>query len=559
MSKDAGETRPLFLDATGATGLDFRHFNGMSGEYYFPEMTGGGVALLDYDRDGDLDVYLVQGQMLPEDRAPERAILPPDRPAPLSDRLYRNDLTRTGNGVPTVRLVDVTAASGLRATGYGMGVAVGDIDNDGWPDLYVTNFGPNQLLRNRGDGTFEDVTARSGADDPRWSVSATFLDYDRDGWLDLFVGDYVQFTIATHKRCRAATGAPDYCGPHSYAPVADRLLRNRGDGTFEDVTGSSGLERAQGAALGVVAADFDGNGWPDLYVANDGMANQMWMSRGDGTFEDRALLGGSALNMVGDPEAGMGVDAGDFDNDGDEDLFIAHLTQETSTLYRNTGGGDFRDETVATGLGSATFDATGFATGWLDFDNDGWLDLVMLNGAVKVIEALRRAGDPYPLHQTNQLFRNLGDGRFEEVTERAGAAFALSEVSRGAAFGDIDNDGDADLVVANNGGRARLLLNQTGQAAPWLGLRLVTRTAGRDMLGGRAGLDRSGAPSLWRWVRTGGSYAAARDPRIVFGLGGAPTVETARLTWPDGRRQHLREPPPRFYTTVMEGPPATGF
>ena len=551
-------SEPPFVDATAAAGLDFVHFNGMSGEYYFPEMTGAGVAFVDYDRDGDLDVYLLQGQMLGDGTDPARATFPADRPAPLTDRLYRNDLSLDERGLPRVRLTDVTEASRIRATGYGMGVAVGDVDNDGWPDLYVTNFGPNQLLRNRGDGTFEDITAASGADDPRWTVSATFLDYDRDGRLDLYVGNYVEFTIATHKRCRAATGAPDYCGPHSYKPVPDRLLRGRGDGSFEDVTGSAGIERARGAALGVVAADFNLDGWPDIYVANDGMANQMWIGRGDGTFEDRALLGGSAFNMTGDAEAGMGVDAGDFDNDGDEDLFLAHLTQETSTLYRNSGEADFRDDTVTMGLGTATWEATGFATGWIDFDNDGWLDLMMFNGAVKVLEALRRAGDPYPLHQRNQLFRNLGGGRFEELSERAGPVFELSEVSRGAAFGDVDNDGDTDVLLANNSGPARLLLNRSGQASPWLGLRVISAAGGRDMLGAWVGLDRSGAPTLWRRAGTGGSFAAARDARLLFGLGTQPAVERARIHWPDGRRQRLQDPITEVYATVLDRSLAPG-
>jgi hypothetical protein len=547
----------LFADRSADAGLDFVHFNGMSGEYYFAEMTGGGAALLDFDRDGDLDLFLVQGHMLGPDRGLEQATYPPPAGAPPGDRLYRNDLTWHEHGRAVVRLVDITRESGIQATGYGMGVTVGDVDNDGWPDLYLTNFGANQLLRNRGDGTFEDITAASGADDPRWSVSATFLDFDRDGCLDLYVGNYVRFTIATHKRCRAATGAPDYCGPHSYQPVADRLLRGRGDGGFDDVTGSAGLERAFGAALGVVATDFNLDGWPDLYVTNDGMANQMWVGQADGTFEDRALLAGSAFNMSGDAEAGMGVDAGDFDNDGDEDLFLAHLTQETSTLYRNVGG-DFRDETSTVGLGSATWDATGFATSWIDFDNDGWLDLMMFNGAVKVVESLRRAADPYPLHQRNQLFHNLGDGRFEEISDSAGPAFELSEVSRGAAFGDIDNDGDTDVLVANNAGPARLLLNLTGQDSAWAGMRLISATSQRAMLGAWVGLSRSGAPDLWRRSRRSGSYASAGDARILFGLGSQPLAGRARVDWPTGRRQQLQELTTRVYTTVMESSLAPG-
>ena len=416
-------TQPLFLDATAAAGLDFIHFNGMSGEYYFPEMTGGGVALLDYDRDGDLDVYLVQGQMLGDGRSPEQATLPPDRPAPLGDRLYRNDLIRSADGDLAVRLVDVTAAERPPrppATAWAWRSAT-STTTAGRTSTSPTS-APTSCCAtaatapSRTSRRAAAPTTRAGAS-PRRSSTTTATAGSTSSSATTSSSPSPPTSGAARQ-----PGRPTTAGRTPTRPVADRLLRNRGDGTFEDVTGRSGLERAQGAALGVVAADFDGDGWPDLYVANDGMANQLWINRGDGTFEDRALLGGSAFNMVGDAEASMGVDAGDFDNDGDEDLFITHLTQETNTLYLNNGGGDFRDETVAAGLGSATFDATGFATGWLDFDNDGWLDLVMLNGAVKVIEALRRAGDPHPLHQPNQLFRNLGDGRFDEVdrARRAG-------------------------------------------------------------------------------------------------------------------------------------------
>jgi hypothetical protein len=561
-TEPAAAEAPLFEDATEATGLDFVHFNGMSGELYFCEMVGPGAALLDYDLDGDLDLFLVQGSML-GDRPIEEATFPPRHALPLSDRLYRND-----PGPEGPRFTDVTAESGLAALGtasYGMGVASGDYDNDGRPDLYVTGFGANRLLRNAGPGadgriTFEDVTEASGADDPRWSVSATFADIDRDGWLDLYVGNYVSYTLATHKRCRAATGAPDYCGPLSYPPQTDRLLRNLGpgeDGTvrFEDISRRSGIEQVTGGALGVVAADFDRDGWLDLYVANDGVANQMWINAGDGTFTDQALLGGSALNQDGHPEAGMGVDAGDFDNDGDEDLFLSHLDLETNTLYRSAGDGRFEDVTTATGLGPPSWEATGFGTAFLDFDNDGLLDLFVLNGAVKVVEELAREGDPHPLHQENQLFHNLGGGRFVEVTDRAGSAFEPSEVSRGAAVGDLDNDGDADLVLGNNAGPARILLNRVGSENAWLGLRLLD--GGRDALGAWVEVVRDGAPSLWRRVSSGGGYASARDPRVLFGLGergGAGTaVREVRVTWPGGAVERFAVPGIDRYSTLERG------
>ncbi len=549
---------PYFAEAGQASGFDFVHFNGMSGKLYFNEMVGPGGALLDYDNDGDLDIFMVQGTMLPADADSAGALFPPRHPQPFSDRLYRNELGANSASAP-LRFTDMTAKSGLAelaeqdgtSRGYGMGVATGDYDNDGFIDLYVTRFGGNQLLRNGGDGTFLDVTALAGADDTRWSVSATFLDYDRDGWLDLFIANYVDFSLASNKQCRAATGSADYCGPLSFPPQPDRLLRNRGDGTFEETTRRAGLLEAFGGALGVVAADLDLDGWTDIYVANDGVANQMWINGGDGTFANEAVFGGSALNQEGHPEAGMGVDAGDFDNDGDEDLFLAHLSKETNTLYINNGSGQFQDLTLQAGLANASWEATGFGTAFLDFDNDGWLDILVLNGAVKIIEELARQSDPYPLHQQNQLFRNRGDGRFDEVSAEAGQVFELSEVSRGAALGDIDNDGDVDILLANNNGPARLLVNQN-QGNHWLGLKLHG-VGGRDMIGAWVEVVRSHGPSLWRRVTTGGSYASARDARLLVGLGSVEDVESVRILWPSGlREQHTIDGVDR-YLSLGEG------
>ena len=547
---------PIFIDAARGANLDFVYFNGMSGEHYFNEMMGGGAALFDFDNDGDLDLYLVQGTMLGRDRSLEDALFPPPPNTPLTDRLYRNNLNPSASGdVAGPHFTDITTASGIAATatGYGMGVATGDFDNDGWTDLYVTNFGANQLLRNRGDGTFEDTTTAAGVDDPRWSVAATFFDFDRDGWLDLYVGNYVDYTLATHTPCPLASGALTYCAPGAYRPVPDSLFRNRGDGTFEDVSLPSGIGGEPGSSLGAVAADFNGDRWLDLYVANDLMANRLWINRGDGAFADNALLAGVAVNREGQPEAGMGVDAGDFDGDGYPDLVLGHLEQETNTLYVNGGAGLFRDESASTRLGQPSLPFTAFGIGWIDYDNDSWLDVLAVNGAVIGIDALIRAGDPYPLRQANQLLRNLGNGSFREVTAEAGAGFESAEVSRAAAFGDVDNDGDLDVVVVNSNGPARLLLNQVGQSRPWLGLRLVAHN--RDALGAQVLIHQQGAPPIWRHVHTDGSYASARDPRVLAGLGdGADAaVSHVEVRWPDGTVERWTDVRPGEYQTLVQG------
>ncbi len=546
-----------FVDRAAASGLDFVHFNGMTGEKYILEVTGSGAALLDYDNDGDLDAYLVQGQLARPGARPDEAVFPFAGPWPPGDRLYRNDSVAGAGDSIEPRFVDVTEASGIVATGYGMGVVAGDYDNDGQVDLYVTNFGSNQLLRNRGDGTFEDVTEAAGADDRRWTVPAAFVDYDRDGWLDLFIGNYVDFTFSRHVACSLPSGAPDYCSPLAYRPVPDRLLRNRGDGRFEDVTRRAGIDAAFGNALGVVTADFNEDGWIDIYVANDMMANQMWINQRDGTFVDEGVIGGSALNEEGQPQASMGVVVGDVDADGDLDLFMTHLQGETNTLYLSDGAGGFTDETRRSGLGHASWTATAFGTGWVDLENDGWLDLIIANGAVSAIEALARAGDVYPLHQPNQLFRNLGGARFEEVTASAGELFELSEVSRGIALGDVDNDGDLDALLSNNSGPARLLVNQRGQDAGWLGLRLLTGAAGRDALGARVVVERSAGPALERRVQVDGSFASSHDPRVLAGLGDG-SATAVRLTWPDGGRRLWRAPAPGRYAVWTSGPAGGG-
>ncbi len=554
---------PAFTEAATPSGLDFVHFNGMSGELYLPEEFGSGCALVDYDGDGDLDVYMVQGRMLGPGKTLADAIYPPPASEPLSDHLYRNDFTIQPDGSRKLHFTDVTESSGLAkiATGYGMGVATGDYDNDGKVDLYLANYGPNQLLHNQGDGTFADVTAQAGADDTRFSIAATFFDYDHDGWLDLYILNYVDFEFARHRKCTTTSGAPDYCSPLAYHPVEDRLLHNLGPGpdgkvTFEDVTDKMGISAEKGNGLGVVATDLDGDGWIDVYAANDQMANFLWLNQKGRSFREDAVMDGVAVNADGKPEASMGVDAADFDGDGDEDLLMAHLTGETNTFYRNDGGSLFLDETMRTGLGPPSIEKTGFGTGVLDYDGDGWLDLFVANGAAQVIETEARAGDPYPLRQKNQLYRNMGGAHFVDVSAESGPSFELSEVSRGVAVGDVDDDGDPDLLVSNNSGPVRLLVNRIGQSQPWLGLRLMTRDGRRDALGARVELMRKGAPPLWRRAHTDGSYESAGDPRVLFGLGGAGAgteLEAVKVLWPDGSVERFPAPEPERYTTLLQG------
>ena len=545
-ARAAGE---LFVDAEH--GPAFTHFNGMSGELYFPEMMGSGAALFDYDRDGDLDAYLVQGVMLGPGKSLSDAVFPPPAGEPLVDRLYRND-TGTGGGDNAPRFIDVTGESGLAADGYGMGVAAGDYDGDGYVDLYLTNFGANQLWRNLGDGRFSNVTASAGVGDERWSVSAAWVDYDRDGDLDLYVGNYVRYTFENAKPCRSSTSARDYCSPLVYKPDVDTLYRNDGDGRFSDVSDAAGIRKQFGGALGVVVGDFDSDGWPDIYVANDGVANQLWMNEGDGTFRDEAMLAGVGVNMDGSPEASMGVDAADFDGDGDEDLFMTHLARETNTLYMNDGEGWFEDRTLAMGLANPSFQYTGFGTAWFDYDNDGWLDILAVNGAVTRIEEQMLAGEPFPLRQANQLFRNEGEGRYREVTAEAGPAFAVSLVSRGAAFGDVDNDGDTDVLIANNAGPARLLVNQVGQDAAWIGFQLADGRA-LDAYGA-AVIVETGGRRVLRRAGADGSYASSSDPRLVVGLGTAPPARlAATVIWPDGAQERFEGLETGTYHRLVRG------
>ena len=459
----AAETRPAFIDAAEQAGLRFVHDNGATGQYFMPELLGAGVAVFDYDNDGDLDVYLVQDA--PIDNA---------RPH-TGNRLFRNDGVVAGRP----HFSDVTAQAGVGLRAHGMGVAVGDVDNDGFQDLYVTAVGPNVLYRNRGDGTFEDITARAGVDDPRWSSSAAFLDYDRDGDLDLFVVNYVDFTVAGNKVCIDNAGARDHCPPGAYKPVPPRLFRNDGGLVFTNATESSGVARAYGASLGVAVGDFDADGWPDVYVANDATPNQLWMNKHDGTFEDRGLLSGTAFNALGRPEGSMGIALGDADGDGDEDLFVTNITSESHVLYVNDGEANFDDARSPSGVGPATASMTGFGTNWLDYDNDGRLDLFVARYIDFTLETAPLPGARQPgvncsyrgfpvmcgprglKGMRDVLFHNNGDGTFTDATARAGVDGAEFR-GLGVVAGDYDRDGLVDLFVANDAQPNQLYRNRGG-------------------------------------------------------------------------------------------------
>ena len=520
---------PIYTDAAAQTGLTFHHFSGATGEYFFPEIVGAGVALLDFDQDGDLDVYLIQSGVVDPTKSWDEALVPVPANQPRGNRLFRNELVETGS----LRFVDVTDAAGVGEERFGLGAAVGDFDNDGYPDLYVTNFGSNILYRNRGDGTFEDVTKNSGTDDPRFSTSASFVDYDQDGDLDLYVVNYVQFHATNNKQCSQTAGIREYCGPQEFPPTSDRLFRNDGRGSFADVSAQLGIGAVAGPGLGVVTADFNRDGRVDFYVANDGSANHLWINRGPDGFEETALISGAAYNTDGKEEAGMGTAAGDFDGDGDDDLFVTNQAAETNSLYVNDGAGNFYDRTLEFGLSSTSLRFTGFGCNWLDFDNDGDLDLFAANGAVYAEKSLV-GKHVFPYQQTNQLFRSEGQARFTDISAEAGPALALSEVSRGAAFGDIDNDGDVDIVVSNSNGPVRLLLNEVGTQKHWLSVLLTGTKSSRDGTGAQVALMRKNKPLLWRRAHRDGSYLSANDIRVHFGLGDDPAIEGVGVRWPTG-------------------------
>jgi len=519
----AGAVGPVaFVDVTAALGVDFRHEGSPTAQKYLIETMGGGVALFDFDNDGRLDIFFVNGAALAD---PMAAGQRPDKAAAkYANRLYH----QTAAG----RFEDVTERAGLRGRGYGMGVATGDFDNDGWVDLYVTGFGENTLYRNQGDGTFADVTARSRTAGGGWSTSAGFFDYDRDGRLDLFVGRYVAMTFERNPYCgERKPGGRAYCHPENFAGLANLLYRNNGDGTFTDVSTKAGIANAAGKTLGVSFADFDDDGWLDVYVANDSVRCFLYRNRGDGTFGDVALAAGAGFNEDGKTFAGMGTHFADYDNDGRADIVVTDLSHERYVLFRNLGGGTFADATVASGLGRATHAYSGWSTAFIDYDNDGWKDLFVAQG--HVMDTIGRTSAALRYLQPPLLLRNE-KGRLAPASVLPAGEWA----GRGAAFGDLDNDGDVDVVVANVHQRAYVLRNEGGHRAGWLRLTLRGTRANRDAVGARVRVTTPDGMTQTYTVATAVGYQSASDKRLTIGLGGQALAQV-EIHWPGGVTQQL--------------------
>lgn len=522
---------PRFVDASAEAGLDFVHRTGGWGERYMVETMGSGVAFLDLDGDGAADLYFAQGAATP------------GHPDPSGGGV------QAWRGSPAGRFATTPAHAGLSSDRWGMGVAAADYDDDGFPDLYLTHFGANELLRNNGDGSFSRVEA--GVEDSSWSSSAAWADIDADGDLDLYVANYVDFHWDNHKFC----GDPRrnlraYCHPDVYRALADRLYRNEGNGTFVEIGGPAGIaDTLDGKGLGVVWGDWDDDGDPDAYVANDSTRNFLYTNVDGSRFVEDGLLGGAGFNSDGQAEAGMGTDWGDADGDGDLDLFVTNLDLETNTYYRNHGG-SFVDATRAAGLADPSLLSVGFGTHWLDADHDGDLDLFVANG--HIIDNIADFRTNTAWAQPNHLYRNRGDAVFEEVSADAGPGLELTHVSRGSALADYDRDGDLDIAVSNNGQRADLLRNDRPRSPDWITLRLVGRSSPRTAAGARVRLERSDGQVLVREVTAGSSYASSSDPTLHFGLGEArPVAVTVR--WPGGGSEHVEGLEPGRHHVLVQG------
>ena len=521
------ETAPRFADVSRAAGLEFVHRNQVSEPdpkaKYLIETMGSGGGILDYDGDGWMDVYLVNGQG--------------------SNRLFRNRRDGTFS--------DVTDQAGVGDPSYGMGCTFGDYDNDGHVDIYVTNVGPNVLYRNLGNGAFQDVSRRSGAADSRWGTSAAFADYDGDGLLDLYLANYLEFSFQGHEPCYFQQ-IPIYCYPHGFDGVGNVLYRNLGGRTFIDVTRSAGLreDARYSKSLGVLWLDLDRDGDQDLYVANDTTGNYLFRNQGDGSFQDVSLESGTALGGSGMAQAGMGVDAGDLDGGGRFHVLVTNYSLQYNALYWNEGGEFFSDRIIDTGLSGPSFVPLGFGANFFDADNDGDLDLFVANG--HVLEEAARANPGSRYRQANQLFLNDGKGRFAEAGD-PGGYFSVRNVSRGSAVGDFNNDGKLDLLVTNCGGKTDLLENRTPGSGNWIRFRLRGSHCNRDAVGARVTLG-AGNLKLTRELRSAGSYLSQSDPRLHFGLGRRSKIDSIRISWPCGKAQGITPPQPLNRTIFIQEP-----
>jgi enediyne biosynthesis protein E4 len=501
--------------------ITFQQDSTQTEEKYYLETMGTGVAWLDYDQDGLMDLFFVQS-------AATDAYKPSQ---PLRSALYHNN----GDGTFT----DVTQKSGVAGEAhYGQGVAVGDFDNDGYPDLYVTGYGRAILYHNNGNGTFTDVTAKSGvADEAGWSTSAGWFDYDKDGWLDLVVTNYIEWSPKNNLWCgERRPGYRSYCHPGNYKGQHTKLYHNNHDGTFTDVSNASGVGKPEAKGMGVVLADFNNDGWPDIAVANDSWPNFLFINKHDGTFEDVSLISGLAASEDGRYEAGMGIDAADVDGDGWQDVYITHLDFELNRLYRNSHDDTFTDETFRSGLGNKAVLLSGVAMKFLDYDNDGWNDILQLNGSM--LDNVTLYHEEVSYKEPLLMFRNTGRGYFEKVSESLGPDFVRPIVGRGLATADYDNDGDIDIATNNRGDYPSLLRNDGGNANHWLTVQLLGTKSNRDGIGASLKLTSQGFVQFEQ-AKGGGSYMSASDPRIHFGLGKRAKVESLEITWPSGRIEKL--------------------
>ncbi|MER3427765.1 MAG: RNA-binding protein [Pyrinomonas sp.] len=528
-----------FADITAQSRIDFRHMASPTSQKYLLETMGGGVALLDYDGDGRMDIFFTNGAAL-QDPMP-RGAMPDKREARYWNRLYRQR--------PDGTFEDVTERAGLRGDGYSMGVAVGDYDNDGDPDLLVTGYERTALYRNNGDGTFTDVTKQVGINAPGWSTSAAWLDYDRDGRLDLFIARYMEWDF---ERGAIYCGEPRpgyraYCHPDNFKGASNLLFHQKTDGTFEDVSATSKISVAIGKGLGVAVADFDNDGWPDIFVANDSVPQTLFRNRGDGTFEDIGLISGAGYDENGKTFAGMGIDAADYDNDGLIDVFITTLSNETYALFRNAGDLSFVYMTNMTNVGPITMLYSGWGTRFADFDNDGWRDLFVAQS--HVLDTIEKTSSYLTYRQSPLLMRNV-KGRFVNVSASAGDAFNRRYAARGAAFGDLDDDGDVDVVMVVLDGAPVVLRNQ-GTKNRWVGLRLIGTRSNRDASGARVVVTDSAGTRQTFDVSTAGSYLSANDGRLLVGLG-ENALQSVEISWPSGRVQRVEGLTINRYNTITE-------